>query len=297
VNLPANPPGGDHPLRGIALLVVAVLFFVLLDSTSKHLSQQWPVSLVVWIRYAVHLMLMVIMLAPRHGLKLVSTRRPRLQIVRATCLLITSWFIVAALQRMPLAETTAILFSAPLMVTAMAGRLLKEQVGPARWVAVALGFIGVLLVAQPTGDIDLTGVLLALCAAGGFSAYQILTRVLSPTERPLTLLFWTALVGTVLMSISLPWAWHGPRPDLWSALQMAAMGIFGGAGHLLLIQAFRQAPASTLSPILYVQLAWATAFGWMFFGQLPIWNGLLGIAIIAVAGMLTAVTSHQRRPG
>lgn len=290
------PQANEHPLRGIALLVIAVLFFVLLDSTSKHLSQQWPVSLVVWIRYAVHLLLMVLLLAPRHGLRLVSTRRPRLQIVRAGCLLITSWFIVAALQRMPLAETTAIMFSAPLMVTAMAGRLLGEQVGRVRWAAVVLGFMGVILVAQPTGDIDLIGVLLALCAATGFAAYQLLTRLLSPTERPLTLLFWTALVGTVLMSFALPWAWHGPTPDAWSATQMVAMGVFGGTGHLLLIQAFRHAPASTLSPILYVQLAWATLLGWVFFGQLPAWTGLIGILIIASAGVMTALASRRKTP-
>jgi len=290
-----HPLAGEHPLRGIALLVLAVLFFVLLDSTSKHLSQQWPVSMVVWIRYAVHLALMVIVLAPRHGLRLISTRRPALQIARAGCLLITSWFIVAALQRMPLAETTAIMFSAPLMVTAMAGRFLGEQVGRLRWGAVVLGFVGVVMVAQPTGDIDLTGVALALCAASGFAAYQILTRLLSPTERPLTLLFWTALVGTVLMSFALPWAWQGPRPDAWSAIQMVAMGVFGGAGHLLLIQAFRNAPASVLSPILYIQLAWATLLGWLFFGQLPGMVALAGILVIATAGLITAVTSHRPR--
>ena len=292
---PASPDA-DHPLRGIALLVIAVLFFVLLDSTSKHLARQWPVSLVVWIRYAVHLLLMVALLAPRHGTRLVATGRPGLHILRAACLLVTSWFIVAALQRMPLAETTAIMFSAPLMVTALASRLLGEQVGRLRWIAVWFGFVGVLLVAQPTGDIDINGVLLALCAATGFAGYQLLTRLLSPTEQPLTLLFWTALVGTVGMSFTLPWAWHGPAPDLWSGTQMVAMGIFGGAGHLLLIKAFRLAPASTLSPILYIQLAWATLLGWLFFGQLPALSGLAGIVIIAAAGIMTALAARGHAP-
>jgi len=276
-------------VRGIALLVLAVFFFVLLDSTSKHLATRWPVSLVVWIRYAVHLLLMTVLLAPRLGRHLVSTRRPLLQIVRGGCLLLTSWFIVAALQRMPLAETTAIVFLAPLLVTVLARLVLHESVSPMRWLAVVTGFIGVWLVARPGTAIEHTGVLLALCAACAFASYQILTRLLSPTERPLTLLFYTALVGTVVMSFALPWIWEGPRPDLPALGQMIGMGVFGGVGHFLLIQAFRCAPASTLSPVLYIQLAWATVLGWAFFDHLPDSAGMLGIAIIAAAGIMTAL--------
>lgn len=283
-------------MRGIALLVLAVFFFVLLDSTSKHLATRWPVSLLVWIRYGVHLLLMSALLAPRLGMRLVSTRRPWLQIARAGCLLITSWFIVAALQRMPLAETTAIVFLAPLMVTVLARLLLRESVSPLRWLAVGTGFVGVLLVARPDGAMDHGGVLLALCAAGAFAGYQILTRLLSPTERPLTLLFYTALVGTVLMSFALPWIWHGPRPDPIALSLMIGMGVFGGIGHFLLIQAFRCAPASTLSPVLYIQLAWATVLGWMFFGQLPDAMGMLGIAIIGAAGIMTALGARTAAP-
>ncbi|QID19752.1 DMT family transporter [Nitrogeniibacter mangrovi] len=276
------------------MLVTAVLFFVLLDSTSKHLSRHWSVSLLVWVRYSVHLLLMSALLMPRMGRRLVSTRRPALQIVRAGCLLITSWFIVAALQRMPLAETTAILFSAPLLVTVLARLVLHEHVAPLRWAAVVLGFVGVLLVARPTGDVDLTGLALALCGAGGFAGYQVLTRLLSPTERPLTLLFYTALVGTVCMSVALPWIWAGPLPDARALMQMTSMGVFGGIGHFLLIQAFRLAPASTLSPVLYVQLAWATLLGWLFFDQLPGPIGAVGIIVIGIAGVMTALAA---RPG
>lgn len=287
-----HEPAADHPVRGIALLIVAVFFFVLLDSTSKHLSDRWPVSLLVWIRYAVHLLLMSALLAPRLGRRLVSTRHPWLQIVRAGCLLTTSWFIVAALQRMPLAETTAIVFLAPLMVTVLARLLLRESVSPLRWLAVGVGFLGVLMVARPGDSMDHRGVWLALCAACAFAGYQILTRQLSPTERPLTLLFYTALVGTVLMSFALPWIWHGPRPDPIALSLMIGMGVFGGIGHFLLIQAFRCTPASTLSPVLYIQLAWATVLGWMFFGQLPDAIGMLGITVIGAAGIMTALAGR-----
>lgn len=290
----SGSPPAPHPLRGIALLVVAVLCFVLLDATSKHLSRQWPVSLLVWLRYAGHLLFMSLILLPMLGTQLVRTGRPGLQVARGACLLVTSWCVVAALQRMPLAETTAILFSAPLMVTALARVCLRESVSALRWAAVVVGFGGVLLVARPTGDGDPAGFALALCAAAAFALYQILTRLLSPAERPLTLLYWTALVGTVLMALPLPWAWHGPAPDGLEAAQMASMGLFGGVGHLLLIQAFRDAPASTLSPILYVQLAWATLLGGWLFGQWPTGVGALGIVVIALAGLMTTLAS--RRP-
>jgi drug/metabolite transporter (DMT)-like permease len=288
-------PAAAHPLRGIVLLVVAVMFFVLLDSTSKHLAARWPVSLLVWVRYAVHLLLMVVLLAPRQGLGLLRTGRPLLQVLRAGCLLITSWFVVAALQRLPLAETTAILFSAPLLVTLLARTLLKESVSRRRWLAVGIGFVGVLLVVRPGAQVDGHGLVLALCAAGGFAGYQILTRLLSATEAPLTLLFYTALVGTLAMSLALPWNWHGPAPDAWALVQMASMGVFGALGHLLLIQAFRLAPASTLSPILYVQLVWATLLGGLIFGQWPGVLGATGIAVIGLAGVMTALAERPRR--
>jgi len=289
VSAPDHDASPGHPVRGIALLVLATLFFVLLDGTSKHLSSQWPVSMLVWIRYSVHLLLMVLVLAPRMGTRLVRTRRPGLQIVRAGCLLVTSWFVIAALQRLPLADTTALLFSAPMVVTVLAHLLLKESVGRLRALAVVLGFVGMLLVARPSGQMDLQGLLLALCAAAGFAGYQLLTRLLAPTERPLTLLFYTALVGTVLMSFALPWAWAGPRPDATALVQMLSMGLFGGLGHFLLILAFRNAPAATLSPVLYSQLAWAILLGWLFFDQIPTLPGLLGIAVIGVAGVMTAL--------
>ncbi|MCB1960864.1 MAG: DMT family transporter [Rhodocyclaceae bacterium] len=287
------PPAS--PLRGIALLVAAVLCFVLLDSTSKSLSQHWPVSLVVWIRYSVHLALMTILLAPRHGLRLIATRRPGLQVLRALCLLVTSWFIVAALARMPLAETTAIIFTAPLLVTLLARFMLGEQVSALRWLAVGIGFAGVLVMVRPdSAALPAAGIALAFIGACGFALYQVLTRTLSPTERPLTLLYYTALVGTAGMTVALPWYWGGPIPNAPQMLLMLAMGCLGGLGHFLLIRAFSLAPASLLSPILYVQLAWATLIGWLLFDQLPDPARLAGITIIAAAGVLTAVDARRR---
>jgi len=282
-----------HALRSIMLLLGALFLFVLLDATAKRLAATYPVPMLVWSRYALHFLLMVVFLAPSMRLKLITTKRPGRQITRATCLLAVTFFNIAALQVMPLAETTAIVFAAPLMVTLMAGPLLGERIGPLRWVAVVTGFVGVLLIARPGGALVAEGVALALGAAVSYAAYQILTRQLSPTETPVNMLFYTALVGTGVTSLALPWLWEGPMPGPLDALLIASLGIYGGCGHFLLIRAFRDAPASMLSPILYVQLLWATLIGWFGFGQLPDGWGLVGILTIGGAGVLIAIDGRR----
>lgn len=281
-----------QPLRGIALFLAAMLLFSLLDATAKHLSQTFPVSMLVWARYTLHCLLMVVFLAPSMGAKLVATRRPLAQIVRGVMLVIVTGFGIAALQRMPLAETTALVFITPLLVTVLAVPLLKERIPPARWAAVVLGFCGVLLIARPGGAMTGTGVAFALIAALAYSLYQILTRQLAGLEHPISMLFYTALMGTVVMTLGLPWFWDGPMPDPEQALLIASLGIYGGSGHFLLIRAFRLAPASLLSPFLYVQLIWATALGWLVFGHFPDALAMTGMAIIAASGLSIALSER-----
>ncbi len=282
-----------HALRSVMLLLAALLLFVLLDATAKRLAASYPVPMLVWARYTVHFVLMVVFLAPSMRLKLVATRRPGRQIVRAACLLAVTFLNIAALQRMPLAETTAIVFAAPLLVTLMAGPVLGERIGAVRWVAVVTGFAGVLLIARPGSGLVAEGVALALGAAVSYAVYQILTRQLSPTESPVNMLFYTALVGTAVMTLLLPWYWAGPMPDAGDALLIASLGVYGGTGHFLLIRAFRDAPASLLSPILYVQLIWATLVGWFGFGHFPDGLALVGILTIGCAGLMIAIESRR----
>lgn len=283
-----------RPARGVALLLAALVLFVMLDATSKHLGQRYPVPLLVWARYTTHFLLMLALLAPRFGRRLIRSAHPGRQTLRATMLLGTTFFSMAALQRMPLAETTAVVFAAPLIVTLLAGPMLGETFGRLRWAAVLVGFCGVLLIARPGGDMNTGGLLLALAAANCYAIYQLMTRQLSGSEHPVTLLFYTALVGTLAMTPVLPWFWQGPRPDWIDMLKILSMGIYGGAGHFLLIRAFREAPASLLSPVTYAQLAWATLFGWVIFEHLPAPTALAGIAIIGGAGVMLALDG--RRP-
>lgn len=283
-----------HPLRGILMMTAAVLCFALLDATSKHLSQTFPVPMLVWARYTLHFVLMLVFLAPSMRWQLVATQHPVKQVVRALLLVGVTGFAMAAFQRLPLAETTALLFVTPLIVALLAGPILGERLRPLHWGASLFGFGGALLIARPGGVFDLSGIVLVLAAAACYSVYQIQTRQLSPTENTLTMLFYTALVGTVSMTLGAPLYWGGPTPDALQALMIASLGIYGGTGHFLLIRAFRHAPATVLSPFLYVQLIWAVLLGWLVYDHWPDGLTLVGMGIIAASSVALALT--QRRP-
>ena len=285
-----------HPLRGILLMLAAALCFALLDATSKYLTQTFPVPMLVWARYTLHFVLMLVFLAPSLRWKLVRTRRPVLQVVRALLLVGVTGFAMAAFRFLPLAETTALLFVTPLIVALLAGPCLGERLRPLHWAASLCGFAGALLVARPGGAFNLTGILLVLAAAACYSIYQIQTRQLSPSEDTLTMLFYTALVGSLSMSLGAPLYWDGPLPDLMQGLMIASLGIYGGTGHYLLIKAFRFAPATTLSPFLYVQLIWAALLGWLFYDHWPDATTLAGMAVIAASSITLALTQRPRAP-
>jgi drug/metabolite transporter (DMT)-like permease len=284
-----------RPLTGVALMLAALFCFALLDATSKHLTQTYSVPLLVWARYTLHFLMMVLVLAPSMRLKLIATQRPLAQVARGTLLVAVTGFAMAAFRIMPLAEATALLFVAPLFVVLLAGPLLGERAGILRWLAVLAGFGGTLMIARPSGNLSVTGVAFALTAAACYSLYQIQTRRLSATESTVTMLFYTALMGTVVMTLGLPWFWGGPMPTALDALMIASLGLYGGTGHFLLIRAFRHAPVSTLSPFQYTQLIWATLLGWGVYDQLPDSLSIVGMAIVVGSGLLVALAEQRQQ--
>ena len=279
-------------LRGVLLSLAGIFLFACMDATIKYLTAHYPPPLVVAVRYIVHCLLMVIVLAPSQGRKLVQTNRTGMVLVRAACLAAGSLFFALALKRMPVAEASAILFLAPILVAVIAGPMLNEHVGPLGWAAVAVGFAGVLLIARPGGGLDATGVVLSLCAAGTTATYQLLSRLLVSTERTLAMLFYTALVGAVAFGLAAPWFWGGERPTPLMVLLFLGIGILGGIGHFLFTAAHRHAPASTLAPLQYVQLLFAGLLGWLVFEHVPDALSILGMGVVAVAGALVALKSR-----
>jgi drug/metabolite transporter (DMT)-like permease len=285
----------QRPLRGVALMLAALLCFALLDATSKHLSQTFNVPLLVWARYTVHCLLMIVFLGPSQGMRLIATQRPVAQVVRALLLVGVTGFAMAAFRVMPLAETTALLFVTPLIVALLAGPFLGERVGSARWLAAVVGFAGTLLIARPGGALVAEGIAYTTIAAACYAVYQIQTRKMAATERPLTMVFYTALAGTGAMSLALPWIWHGPAPSVAEALMICSLAFYGGTGHFLLAHAFRHAPASTLAPFLYAQLLWASLLGWLFYDQWPDALSIAGMLTIVGGGVAVAIAERTGR--
>lgn len=278
---------------GVTLCLTALLLFAALDATAKYLSGFLPVPLLVWARYLVHLLIMLIIFVPGMGRSLVITSHPWLMGLRGATLVGVTLLGQRALQTLPLAETTALVFVAPLLVALLAGPVLGEVVRPRVWLATCAGFVGVLLIARPGGTLNASGILSALGAAIFYAGYQLLTRKLVSSEPPLRLLFHTALLGTLLMSPALLLSWDGRLPTPLQAALIVSLGVYGGVGHFLLIRAFRETPASTLSPLLYWQLIWAALLGWLVFDHLPDWPAVGGMLVIGGSG-LSLTMGRQR---
>lgn len=281
-----------HPIGGALLFVCGLFLFACMDTTVKYLTTYYPVPVIAALRYIIHCLLMLALFAPRHGRQLVQTRRTGWVLVRGGCLAAVTLCAGFALQRMPVAETTAILFASPLLVVVAAGPLLQERVGPVEWIAAIGGFAGIVLIAHPGGVMDPVGIAIALLGAAVMAAYQLLSRVLAATEGTIAMLFYTALVGSVIFGLALPWFWEGPVPGLQHSLLFLLVGASGGLGHFLFTAAYRQTTASALAPMTYFQLLWASLLGWLVFGHLPDGISTLGMCVVAACGVIVGLKSH-----
>lgn len=284
--------GSSQPLKGIKLMVLATFLFASHDALSKYLSSFYPIVMVVWARYLVHTLLMAGIFLPQSGLRMLRSKRPGLQALRALCLLATSLLFTSALLFIPLAEATAVNFLTPLLVTALSVPLLGEQVSRGQWAAVLAGFVGVLIIIHPGGELFTPAVLLPFGSALCFSSYQLLTRKLSEIDSATTSNFFAGLFNTMVMSALVPFFWQVPR--LSHGLLMLVLGGFGMGAHLFLTQAFRHAPPAMLAPFGYGQIVFAGLLGWVVFAQTPDTIGLLGIVVICLSG-LAAVWQQRSR--
>ena len=294
---PATPVGArvrqaHVPTSAVLLILGSVLCFTLLDTITKFTTRLYPVPMLVWARYLVQLVAMLVWLGPSIRLSLLHTRRLPLQLVRSALLLVSSLLFVSALRLLPLADATALNYSTPVLVALLAVSMLHERMSGARIAFVVAGIAGMLLIVQPGSDVFQGGSLFAVGAACCYALYQILTRMLAE-ENPRVLLFYPALLGTLIMSALAP-AFDWPASIPWQHVTLIVLGgLLGTMGHFLFILAFRHAPASALTPFTYMQLVWATLLGWVAYGEFPDAFTLTGMAIIAVSGLL--ITLHERR--
>ncbi len=284
-----------NPIKGVALVIVAAMLFALADVLTKHLTMLYAVPLVIFLRYVVNSVLLVAFLAPRHGRALWATQRTGMVVLRAACLAAASLTMGIALRYMPVGETVAIIYLAPILVMIAASRLLGEKVSTTGWIGAGVGFCGVLLIMRPGAGLDPIGVgfalLNALCATG----YALLSRILARTETTVALLFNTAAVGSLVFGVMLIGTGIGPLPVGIDWVWLLALGALATVGHFLYTAAYREAAASLLAPVNYLHLVWTGILGWLVFDHAPDLISITGMAMVAGAGIAVALRTHFAR--
>jgi drug/metabolite transporter (DMT)-like permease len=284
----------QRPLRAVSLVIGATFLFALSDLIGKHLMERHPVTVVQGARYLVNLILLLALMAPRHGAALWRTERTGLVTLRALFLASASLTMGFALQRMPLGETVAIIYLAPFLVLICAGPLLGERVGLVAWIGAMVAFGGVLLVVRPGTGLDPWGVTFALANALLGTGYHLLTRVLTRSETTMAMLFHVALTGfLVFAGMALPHL-ADFAPSALEAGLMVTLGALATVGHFLFTAAYRDAPASLLAPVNYLHVVWATLLGWGVLSHIPDALSLIGMGLVVVAGIGTAIRAGQR---
>ena len=274
----------DNRRIGIALVTLTTLCFATLDACAKWLVQDLPVLQVVWLRFLFHVLLASALLAPRYGRELVRVRNWKLQGLRALILGSMTALNFWALQYLQLAETGAIQFSVPLLIALLSAWWLGEHLDARRWLAIVLGFVGVLLVIRPGSQAFHPAILLSVINAVLYAAFNMLTRRMVATESAASLQLMSAVGATVLLA---PWALvHWQAPARWQTwLVIGICGLCGGLGHFMVAQAHRYASAATLGPFLYQQIIYMSLWGWLIFGQVPGLLVIVGAVIVVVSGL------------
>jgi drug/metabolite transporter (DMT)-like permease len=283
---------GGRTLRGIALMLVAVGLFALMDTTAKYLAKFYPMPGIVWARFAGNLALLVVILAGRGELRYIRTARPGVQMLRGLLLGCATMLFFLSLTVMPIAEAAAIAFVMPLFIALLAVPMLNEPIKTPRILAVLTGLVGALIIVRPGSALFTPYALLPLGTAAVNAIYHILTRKIASVEPPLTSLFYGAFVGTVMFAPVIPFAFQAPQGALHWAL-LAILGALATVSHLALIRAYACAPASVLSPFHYSILLWGMLFGLLVFGDFPDHWSLVGMTVIVLSGLYLA--DRQRR--
>jgi len=273
-----------NPVRGIVLVILAWLIIPVMDGGAKYLSTiGYSMLLVVWGRFFFNLLLLVpLALISRRNLFMPSSNL-RIQVIRAVALVGATIFFFTGLKTMPLADALATYFVYPLIVTAFAPLFLGERPGIRRWSAVAVGFVGSLLIIRPGFSEIADGTVYVLVAAVCFAIYNLLTKTLSGQGDAWQTLGFQMVVGTVIMTPVLPF--------VWAPLDMTAIGILfmmasaSAVGHFLIIHAYEHAPASVLAPFSYFEIISATLIGFFVFGDFPSIHTWIGVSVITCSGI------------
>jgi len=280
-------------LIGIGLISITFICFALLDCGAKWLVKTLPVLQVVWLRFLFHAVVSTAMMAPKFGSGILRTRRPKLQFLRAAMLATMTGTNFWALQYLQLAETGSIQFSVPIIIALIAAPLLGERMDAARWTAISIGFLGVLIIVRPGTQGFHPALLLAIFNAFLYASFNLMTRQLAAHDSPEATQFFSSLGATLAITPFALAAWQAP-PGALQLLILFLMGVAGALGHYLLALAHRYAPASVLGPFLYQQIVWMVLLGYLVFGDVPDAAVVLGAAIVIGSGGYLLWRERQR---
>jgi drug/metabolite transporter (DMT)-like permease len=278
---------------GIWLIVVATVVFAGQDAVSRLLASEYNVLMVVMIRCWFFAAFVIVLAARQPGgiRAAAATRQPVLQIFRGVLLAGEICLMVLAFVLLGLAATHAIFAAAPLLVAALSGPVLGERVGWRRWTAIAVGFVGILIILQPGVAVFEPAALIPLAAAAGFALYTLLTRYAARADIAAVSFFWTGVAGAVAMTLVGIWFWEPMAPRHWG--WMGLLCLTAVLGHWLLIRAYEVAEASAVQPFAYLQLVWASALGFLLFGEVLGLNEVIGAAVVVAAGLFTLWRARQ----
>lgn len=270
-------------LVGIGHAVAGVFLFGMMNALIKWLGDSYSVVQVLFFRQVFALIPVAIMVQRAGGPAVLRPVNLRGQITRALVGTAAAFMTFWALTLLPLANAVAIMFAAPLFITALSVPILKETVGPHRWGAVLVGFVGVLIVTNPTGDFWQLGALVALAAAGLQGFAMVTIRELSRTDPPVTIVFWFTAVCALAAGLALPFVWQTPDLEGWALL--LALGLLGGLAQICMTEGFRNAPAALVGPFNYSAILWASLFGFLIWAEVPGWNVAAGTALVVLSGL------------
>jgi drug/metabolite transporter (DMT)-like permease len=282
--------------QGIVLVIVAMACFAVLDGMAKYLGTLVPLVVAMWFRYMFQMTITGAVLLPRRGRSLFKTRHPWLQALRGVSLAVSSSLAFLSLQYMPVAEFTAILTLTPMVITLVSVQAMGERVSWLRWLLLAGGLVGAMMVIQPDAHDFQWVMLLPLALVLVSTGFQLLTSYLVRHDDPGTMHFLTGAVACVMASIALPFFWQTPSGvSLW--LMVCLLGVLSTLGHYLMILAYSLASPATLTPYLYFQIAFATLAGWLVFSQVPDRWSMLGIGMIAACGVASSWLAGPKTSG
>ena len=276
-------------------MLLTVMMFVSVSAMVKQLALDYPVPQALWARFFFHAVVTGLVFRGRLP-HLLGTPRAGVQILRATLFLVTSALFFTTLYVMPLADASAIMFLVPILITALSVPILGEFVGVRRWLSIAVGFAGALLIIRPDAEILALAVVVPLTAALSQSLYELITRLTSRGDPPFTTAAYTPLVGVLVTSAVAPFFWI--QPDLAGWALMAFLGLVSFVSQFTLIKAYQAAPAAVVAPFYYTMLIWATAFGYVLFDEVPDAITMLGALIVIGSGLyIFRGERATRRPG